>query len=146
MEVKFTQHFLNDLKRMSSLHYRFFSFFGDNWRDLKWRIQRFKRGYSDSDTWNIDYWFCNVMPKMLKQLRKNTMSFPASITSVEWDGILHKMENGFIAGRTLKDASYLDHFNLDKDQDKIKSHQEMLIRKFDEGMELFNKYFHDLWD
>ena len=33
--------------------------------------QRAKRGYSDRDTWSIDYWFCNIISPMLKQLAKN---------------------------------------------------------------------------
>ena len=37
--------------------------------------QRAKRGYSDRDTWSIDYWFCNTISPMLKQLAKNTHSF-----------------------------------------------------------------------
>lgn len=37
--------------------------------------QRAKRGYSDRDTWSIDYWFCNTISPMLKQLAKNTHGY-----------------------------------------------------------------------
>ena len=30
--------------------------------------QRAKRGFCDRDVWSIDYWFCNTISPMLKQL------------------------------------------------------------------------------
>ena len=32
--------------------------------------QRAKRGFSDEDVWSIDYWFCETISPMLKQLAK----------------------------------------------------------------------------
>ena len=32
--------------------------------------QRAKRGFCDRDVWSIDYWFCNTISPMLKQLAK----------------------------------------------------------------------------
>ena len=29
----------------------------DFWYDLRYRIQRFKRGYGNRDVWDIDHWF-----------------------------------------------------------------------------------------
>lgn len=37
--------------------------------------QRAKRGFSDRDVWSIDYWFCNTISPMLKQLAKKTHGF-----------------------------------------------------------------------
>ena len=37
--------------------------------------QRAKRGYSDRDTWSIDYWFCNIISPMLKQLAREKHGF-----------------------------------------------------------------------
>lgn len=37
--------------------------------------QRAKRGYSDRDTWSIDYWFCKTISPMLKQLAKKKHGF-----------------------------------------------------------------------
>lgn len=37
--------------------------------------QRAKRGFSDSDVLSIDYWFCNTISPMLKQLAKKTPGF-----------------------------------------------------------------------
>ena len=45
-------------------------------RNIKFFYQRIKYGYCDSDVWDIDYWFLNVMPGMLHQLKKTTHSYP----------------------------------------------------------------------
>ena len=37
--------------------------------------QRVKRGFSDRDVWSIDYWFCNTISPMLKQLAKKKHGF-----------------------------------------------------------------------
>lgn len=37
--------------------------------------QRAKRGFSDRDTWSIDYWFCNTISPMLKQLAKDAHGY-----------------------------------------------------------------------
>jgi len=45
-------------------------------KHVKWKVQRAKRGFSDCDVWSIDYWFIDVMPKMLSQLMENSNSCP----------------------------------------------------------------------
>lgn len=68
-------------------------------KNLKWRIQRFKRGYADIDVWDMDCWFMNIIPKMLKQLRDTTHGAPMLLDEGAtdenrfriWNGILNKM-------------------------------------------------------
>ncbi len=38
--------------------------------------QRAKRGFSDEDVWSIDYWFCETISPMLKQLAKVSHGHP----------------------------------------------------------------------
>ena len=45
-------------------------------RNIKFAYQRVRYGYCDSDIWSIDYWFLNVMPGMLQQLKETTHSYP----------------------------------------------------------------------
>ncbi len=47
-------------------------------RGFKSRLQRFARGYADSDVWNFDCWFMDIIPKMLEHLSKNHVGFPVS--------------------------------------------------------------------
>ena len=61
-------------------------------RNLKSKIQRFIRGYADEDVWQMDYWFINIIPKMLRQLRDKGMGYPSKLKSKEeWHDELNKM-------------------------------------------------------
>ena len=46
--------------------------------NVKYIYQRAKYGYCDRDIWSIDYWFLEVMPGMLQQLKENTDSYPCT--------------------------------------------------------------------
>ena len=35
----------------------------------KMKKQRYKRGFSDSDCWSLDYWLVTTLPKMIYILR-----------------------------------------------------------------------------
>lgn len=56
-------------------------------RNIKYFYQRIKYGYCDSDVWSIDYWFLNVMPEMLQQLRDTAHGYPC----FDERGISHAM-------------------------------------------------------
>ena len=45
-------------------------------RSIKYAYQRIRYGYCDSDTWSIDWWFLNVIPGMLEELRDNSIGYP----------------------------------------------------------------------
>ncbi|KKK59041.1 hypothetical protein LCGC14_3038370 [marine sediment metagenome] len=46
-------------------------------REVKWFIQRGKRGYADSDCWGIDFYLVDIIPKMIKQLKGNRGGVPS---------------------------------------------------------------------
>lgn len=39
-------------------------------KNMKYCIQRIKRGYCDADLWDIDHWFLAVIVPMLRQFAK----------------------------------------------------------------------------
>lgn len=45
---------------------------------LKYKNQRARRGFSDFDVFEIDSWFIGIMPKMLKELKKNVVKIGIS--------------------------------------------------------------------
>ena len=47
------------------------------------RRQRAKKGYSDFDVSDMDIWFMNIIPKMLKDFRKSMQAYPELFTE-EW--------------------------------------------------------------
>jgi len=75
----------------------------------KMKKQRYERGWSDSDSWNINSWFMEVMTPALKNMRNNLHGYPTYISSggvnsqavqldeddepgmIEWKKILDRM-------------------------------------------------------
>ncbi len=45
-------------------------------RNLKHAYQRIRYGYCNSDVWEIDGWFLNVLPDMLEDLKETTHGYP----------------------------------------------------------------------
>ena len=52
-------------------------------QDVKHVYQRVRKGYSYRDVWSIDYWFMEIMPKMLADLKKDLHGCPAQFTTRE---------------------------------------------------------------
>ena len=74
--------------------------------DLKFCGQRVVRGYSDRDVWDMKYWFLEVVPDMLRQLKDTKHGSPAVLGEervdemgrrvndschAEWDTILERL-------------------------------------------------------
>ena len=57
--------------------------------------ERFFFGFSREDTWSIDNWFCEIMPKMLHYFRLHLHSYPYGMTEKEWSRKLRMMESLF---------------------------------------------------
>ena len=48
-------------------------------KNLKYCIQRIRRGYCDADLWDIDSWFMSVIVPMLRQFDKTRFGWPTPI-------------------------------------------------------------------
>jgi hypothetical protein len=127
-------------------------------------VQRGKQGYCYRDVWSIDYYLMEIIPPMIKQLKKTTHGFPADSTEEKWNEILDNIILGFEAGKRLADG---ENWAMNKDtkmkvdssgkieftnpwsEEQIKHFRELDEKDkkiFDEGMELFVKFFFSLWD
>lgn len=104
-------------------------------RKAKWAYQRVTRGYSDCDQWNLCEFLSRVIAPAVKQIRENNIGYPASLTEEEWEQILAKIEAGFRAATDLYEMNYDGRDEADA-----------LEATFREGMDLFSKWFHSLWD
>ena len=136
-------------------------------------IQRARHGYSDNDVYNVDMWFLNIMPKILKQLRDTTISAPLlpntdeNTCHEEWRNILSRMI--FLLNEMDEDkCSYknpfeeeFNHYIKEKYSGHLKKSNGDLEKLFcgeeqnkwnyinsckREFFDLFSKYFYDLWD
>ena len=43
----------------------------DFFLEIKWFIQRGQRGWSDRDSWSIDWWLSEIMPSILIKLKNS---------------------------------------------------------------------------
>ena len=119
--------------------------------DFRYRCQRFKRGYSYGDVWNMFDWFMRTVKLMLIHLKNEGMSYPSEFKDrSEWEAILDEMIDcldfmdedkvyalfGFCEIDDYKRMTKEDHQRIYKTMGKNKN------RFF----ELFSKYYFDLWD
>ncbi len=52
-------------------------------RNVKHAYQRIKYGYCDRDVWSIDWWFLNVVPNMLEDLKEMAHGYPSPLEDTE---------------------------------------------------------------
>ena len=117
----------------------------DAYHEIKYFIQRGKRGYSDNDCWGIDWYLSDIIPGMLDTMINDKKgggnSYPGEGWGKEansiksWQATVRKMAKGFKAHNKLGSFDW-----------KNEEHRKKLEAERDEGMKLFVKYFDHLWD
>jgi hypothetical protein len=101
-------------------------------RNVKYYLQKKRRGYSDLDTWNVGYSVARYALPMLKAHRNQPpCGFPCEegMTYEKWLEIIDKM---------IYSLQYMADDNIwfsSSDANKVR-----------EGCELFGKYLQGLWD
>lgn len=104
--------------------------------NIKYSVQRIRRGWCDRDTFDIDMWFLNIFPEMLTYFKEKALGYPAyyiydkEMTEDEWDDILDEMIKCFKKAGYTKHGRYTDEAVACKNR----------------GFELLSKYFYFLWD
>lgn len=88
----------------------------------------------ESDLWSLDRTFCNFILPRLKAFKEiNINSYPMDFKNTEeWHDTIDKM---IFAFQTIKDNAWGD-FSL----------YEEILKKYEEGMQLFAEHFCSLWD
>ena len=88
--------------------------------------QRKKRGFDDTETWNLYVTITNFIVPRLKRFRKTTISHPPNLTMEEWKDILKQMTRGF------EEVLKSDEEDCD--------HEKTML-----ALELFSKWYFHLW-
>lgn len=115
-------------------------------RKIKYFIQRWTRGWDDSELWSLDMTIAKFTIPRLQRFKEITISYPSECGSLEgWykiiDEIIYALqacayqwgpEKGKI---TIEDVVYDFGESIEWDWDRVKR-----------GLEYFGKYFRDLWD
>lgn len=144
--------------------------------DIKAFFQRGKRGWSDRDSWNLNYHFIETQIGMLKNVIENGHAYPNGLTYRKWVNIMKKIVIGFEAKKKQIDE---ENYYSPKDEDLPENcyekttpnkdgsvpikftpeatayfakcgYDEKLAKKwerqFKKAMELYIKWFDHLWD
>lgn len=143
---------------------------------FKWGIQRWRRGWSDYDSWDIDEYLIHILVPMLQKLKKNKWGIPCEVFNQDdpidetgnftneavenakkrWDEILDKIIKTFHIAHLIKEGNWIyissDQWTQEKFKDcskRLSNHVIMdleTVKKYEEGWALFQKHFFSLWD
>jgi hypothetical protein len=126
--------------------YRIRNAFRDVYYNLKYRCQRFVRGYADEDIWNLDIWFVETMKKLLSEFIKRNDGYPADLTEEKWEAILVTMNE--LLYKMDKDELCKRIYNRELYEIPLEAAREITKEaenNKEEFFRLFSKYFNHLW-
>ena len=120
---------------------------------LKARCQRFKRGYSYGDVWDMDFWFLRTVKPMLIHLRDYGIGIPGELylegaenERAAWEDILTEMVECI---DLMDEDAARKHLGIKDNDYSIESYNKvmnLMNEKKYRFFELFGKYFYSLWD
>lgn len=120
---------------------------------LKARIQRFKRGYSYGDIWDMDFWFMRTVKPMLIHLRDHGIGIPnelylqdADNERILWENILTEMISCLELMYEDNAEKHLGIENKDFSVEDYEKKWALMEENKNRFFELFSKYFYCLWD
>lgn len=128
----------------------------DIYNQFKWAWQRVFRGWDDRVIWSIDYHLAEMIPLWLTELKKDKHGVPNVMFSEndyegenydisddvltkresQYNAILDGIITGFICYKKMSDCEYKYQSSKWKSCERL----------FEEGFDLFKKYFGTLWD
>lgn len=105
-----------------------------NKRIRKKQLKKFGKYVSSSDIWDLDITIAKFILPRIELFRKVVDSYPdRDLNSFEeWCGILDKMIEAF---RLITETTFkIKYDEIERDEKTI-----------EEGLDLFRKYYHDMW-
>ena len=127
------------------------------------QIQRIKYGFPSEQAWNFNWWHAEIVTPRLKHLRKNLNGHPGNLNMEEWENILDKIIWSFEHFSDEVDVIYSDDYDhryaVSEDKEGDKTYRSLnekgtidwtLVdehnKRVQEGLDLFSKYYQNLWD
>lgn len=101
-------------------------------RALKLFWQKKTRGWSDEDTWSLDFTIAKFVYPRLKRFKELHCCHPIQLTEQEWNLILDKMIAAF---EILSDDFKCNMYGSNPEEVEI----------VNDGLEMFAKWYSDLW-
>jgi len=151
-------------------------FIRETYLEIKWFIQRGRRGWADSDVWGFDSYLSCVIYEGIGRLRESpVLGYPADFPEgtdnclsadvreltceeghndrfEEWDQMLGKIAKGFEAWSKRDDwfgTPEYDEYKKLPTKEAVEMSNKKDQQSYDslqESLELFKKYFVNLWD
>jgi len=117
----------------TKMYWAVYRFWANHWlcnprsvyREIKWFVQRGRRGWADCDTWSLDNYLSRWLPDALRHLKTTRHGIPCemfdglptnaegyhddaefAIAAARWDAIMNKMVAGFEAWNRIQDGLY----------------------------------------
>lgn len=103
------------------------------WDEVVSFVHRGLYGYAVKDTWSLDMYLATWMPSAIRRIA-NGHGYPYGLTEKRWKIILEKIARGF-------EATYL----MDEDYMAPRKQVKKWVKERDKGLELFAKYYSNLW-
>ena len=120
---------------------------------LRARCQRFKRGYSYGDVWDMDCWFMRTVKPMLIHLRDNGWGVPndlykegAENEREDWEAVLTEMVECLDLMDEDAAREYLGIADNDHSVVSYKRVNVFVDENKDKFFKLFSEHFFSLWD
>lgn len=160
MEIKFHPAILDDMKKILSSNpiYAIPRWFSNTKWDIIYAYQRVVKGYDERWSFNLNTEFATHASKALGEMIKYVHGHPSNPFSkkkgeikniTDWKVILRKIKKGFDAANQIMNNEYVVEANPKKGRSYYrhnKAKHDRLYREFNEGMDLFKKYYFNLWD
>lgn len=107
--------------------------------EIKWFIQRGKRGYADCDLWDFHTYHARLMYNGLRDFNKMKHGYPAYLEPGIWDDIISQIADGFEAAEKIAN----DDGELFEEIPNLRNE---LVAKFHKAIMLLKTYYFHLWD
>lgn len=120
---------------------------------FKARCQRFKRGYSYGDVWDMDRWFIRTIKPMLAHLRDHGIGIPGELYNkdgdnerIYWENTLTEMITCLELMEEDNAEKFLGIAENDYSTESCNKVSNLIYESKNRFFELFSKYFYSLWD
>ena len=131
------------------------------YRNIKWFIQRGKKGYADCDVWDFDNYLSKIISNGLIDLKSQVHGVPChpnfsskdgkDIYLDKWKTVLDEIIWTFEVVQKIINAEWLYLNSKKRNNTKMKEFGYYIMSKeeclrYRSGWKLFQKYYFNLWD
>lgn len=117
-------------------------------RNLRYRCQRFKKGYSERDVWEMRDWFVRTAQPMLRELSTKAYNYPEEAGEEQWRDLLWEMADLLGVIDFWDDAAARKQAGLAPD-DKSMEAAKLISAEKEKAKNrfffLFSEWFYDMW-